>query len=120
MKTIMPNTVLDYYDGIQIFTANDDIGGQYICTMVGTEGDHGRYLIAGVSLANLHLFRCGEMDLRTLLLESPPYERFTTIASGTFSDSLNLTALEEPLEHSSLLPQKGFFLEAMVRTHFEA
>ncbi len=111
MKTVTPNTVLDYYDGIQIFTANDDIGGQYICTMVGTEGDYGRYLIAGVSPANLHLFRCGEMDLRTLLLESPPYERFITIASGTFSDSLNLTALKESLEHSSLLPQKGFFLE---------
>ncbi len=111
MKTVTPQTVLDYYDGIQIFTASDEIGGQYIGTMVGTEGAHGRYLITGVSPANLHLFRCGEMDLRTLLLESPIYERFITVASGKFSDPLSLTAVEEPLEQSSLLPEEGFFLE---------
>lgn len=111
MKTVMPNTVLEYYDGIQIFTASDEIGGQYIGTMVGTEGDHGRYLIVGVSPANLHLFRCGEIDLRTLLLASPTYERFSTVATGKFSDPLNLMLLEEPLEHGSLLPEEGFFLE---------
>ncbi len=111
MKTVTPNTVLDYYDGIQIFTANDEIGGQYIATMVGTEGDHGRYLVTGVSPSNLHLFRCGEMDLRALLLTSPSHERFVTIASGKFSDPLSLTLVEEPLEQSSLLPEDGFFLE---------
>ena len=111
MKTVTPNTVLDYYDGIQIFTASDEIGGQYIGTMVGTEGDHGRYLVTGVSPANLHLFRCGEMDLRDLLLASPTYERFITVASGKFSDPLSLTAVEEPLERGSLLPEEGFFLE---------
>ncbi len=111
MKTVTPNTVLDYYDGVQIFTASDAIGGQYIGTMIGTEGDHGRYLITGVSPAHLHLFRCGEMDLRALLLASPIYERFITVASGEFSDPLSLTALEEPLEQSSLLPAEGFFLE---------
>ena len=56
MKTVTPNTILDYYDGIQIFVANDEIGGQYIAAMVGTEGDYGRYLVAGVSPANLHQF----------------------------------------------------------------
>ena len=111
MKTVMPDTVLDYYDGIQIFTANDDIGGQYIGTMIDHKDDHGRYLVVGVSPANLHLFRCGEMDLRTLLLASPPYERFVTIASGTYLDPLHLDLLDEPLENSSLLPKKGFYLE---------
>lgn len=111
MKTVTPITILDYYDGIQIFTASDEIGGNYLGTMVGTVGDHGRYLVAGVAPSNLHRFRCGEMDLRTLLLASPPHERFITVADGKFSDVLTLTALEEPLEHSSLLPDEGFFLE---------
>ena len=44
MKTITPTAVLDYYDGIQIFTAADEIGGNYLGAMVGTVGDHGRYL----------------------------------------------------------------------------
>ncbi len=111
MKTVTPNTVLDYYDGVQIFTAADEIGGQYVGAMVGVAGDHGRYLITGVSPANLRRFRCGEMDLRTLLLASPAGERFIAIASGKFSDPLRLTPLEEPLEHGSLLPEAGFFLE---------
>ena len=111
MKTVTPNTILDYYDGIQIFVANDEIGGQYIAAMVGTEGDYGRYLVAGVSPANLHQFRCGEMDLRALLLASPTYERFVTVASSKFSGPLSLTTFEEPLEQSSLLPEEGFFLE---------
>ena len=112
MKTVTPNTVLDYYDGIQMFTASDEIGGQYIGTMVGTEGDHGLYLVAGVSHSNLRLFRCGEIDLRELLLASPEYERFTTVAYGKFSDPLSLATVQEPLEQSSLLPEEGFFLEA--------
>ena len=111
MKTVTPNTVLDYYDGIQMFTASDEIGGQYIGTMVGTEGDHGRYLVTGVSSSNLRLFRCGEIDLRALLLASPTSERFITVAYGKFSDPLSLAAVEEPLEQSSLLPEEGFFLE---------
>ena len=111
MKTVTPNTILDYYDGVQIFTAADDIGGQYIATMVGTEGHHGRYLVTGVSPSNLRLFRCGEMDLRALLLASPTYERFITVASGKFSEPLSLTSVEEPLEQSLLLPEDGFFLE---------
>ncbi|MCY4557335.1 MAG: hypothetical protein OXF79_13350 [Chloroflexi bacterium] len=111
MKTITPITVLDYYDGIQIFTATDEIGGNYLATMVGTVGDHGRYLVTGVSPSNLRRFRCGEIDLRTLLLASPPHERFTTVASGKFSDALSLTAIGQPLEYNSLLPDEGFFLE---------
>lgn len=111
MKTVTPNTVLEYYDGIQVFTASDEIGGQYIATMVGVEGGHGRYLVTGVSPVNLRLFRCGEMDLRNLLLASPAYERFIAVASGKFSDPLNLAPLDEPLEDTLLLPEEGFFLE---------
>ena len=111
MKTVTPTTVLDYYDGIQIFAAQDATGGQYIGTMVGTEGDYGRYLVTGVSPADLHLFRCGEMDLRALLLASPTDERFITVATGKFSDPLRLTAVEEPLEQTAFLPEEGFFLE---------
>ena len=111
MKTVTPTTVLDYYDGIQIFAAQDATGGHYIGTMVGTEGGYWRYLITGVSPADLHLFRCGEMDLRALLLASPTDERFITVATGKFSDPLRLTAVEEPLEQTAFLPEEGFFLE---------
>ena len=112
MKTVTPTTVLDYYDGIQIFAAQDATGGHYIGTMVGTEGGYGRYLVTGVSPADLHLFRCGAMDLRALLLASPTDERFITVATGKFSDPLRLTAVLEPLEQTAFLPEEGFFLEA--------
>ena len=112
MKTVTPDAVLFYYDGIQIFSAGDEAGGRYIGTIVGTEGDYGRYLVTGVSPDNLHLFRSGAMCLRELLLASPADERFIAVASGKFTDPLRLTPLAEPLERTTkLLPQYGFFLE---------
>ena len=47
MKTVKLTEVLEYYDGILLFTAQDPIGGNYLCEAVGTDGDDDRALERG-------------------------------------------------------------------------
>ncbi len=112
MKTVKLTEILDYYDGIQLFAARDPIGGHYVCEMIDTVGDFDRYVVVGVRPERLDEFRMGEVDLRTLLLESPDGEWFITVADGTIDDPLTLVLQQEPLAETDYLPQEGFFLEA--------
>ena len=112
MKTVKLTEILDYYDGIQLFTARDPIGGHYVCDMIDTVGDFDRYLVVGVRPERLEDFRTGKVDLRTLLLESPDGEWYITVADGTIADPLTLVPQQEPLAETEYLPEEGFFLEA--------
>ena len=110
MKTVKLTAVLDYYDGIQIFAAGDAIGGHYIATAIDTVGDFDRYLVVGVRPARLRELRAGMLDLRTLLLEAPGGEWYTTIADGTIDDPLTLEPQAGPLAATDYLPEPGFLL----------
>lgn len=110
MNTIQLTEILEYYDGIQIFAAHDPIGGHYVCSMIDTVGDFDRYLVVGVRPDRLDDFRIGKVDLRTLLLESPDGEWYTTVAEGTINDPLTLVQQKEPLVQTDYLPEGGFFL----------
>ena len=111
MKTVKLTAVLDYYDGIQIFAAGDAIGGHYIATAIDTVGDFDRYLVVGVRPERLREFEAGQLDLRTLLLEAPGGEWYTTIADGTIDDPLTLAPQAGPLAATDYLPEPGFLLE---------
>ena len=112
MKTVKLTEVLDYYDGIQIFTARDPIGGHYVCDMIDTVGDFDRYAVVGVRPERLADFRAGRADLRTLLLlESPDGEWYITVADGTIDDPLTLEPQQKPLAETDYLPDEGVFLE---------
>ena len=111
MNTIKLTEILEYYDGIQIFAAHDPIGGHYVGSMIDTVGDFDRYLVVGVRPDRLDDFRIGKVDLRTLLLESPDGEWYTTVADGTIHDLLTLVQEKEPLAQTEYLPEGGFFLD---------
>ena len=110
MKTVKLSAVLDYYDGIQTFAACDAIGGHYIASLIDTVGSFDRYLVVGVKPARLRALRSGSLDLRTLLLESPGGEWYTTIAAGTIDDPLTLEPHHAPLAETDYLPDPGFFI----------
>ena len=76
MKTVKLTEILEYYDGIQIFAAQDPIGGHYVGEMIDTVGDFDRYAVVGVRPERLDDLRVGRVDLRTILLNPP-------MASGT-------------------------------------
>ena len=120
MKTIVHYSTLFYYDGPQVFEARDAIGGHYIAVMVGSEppdaagnamrGQGERYLVAGVAPDRLRLFRSGAIDLRSLLLESVPDERYLAAVDSAIDQPLGLEKLTMPLSDSGFLPDPGFLL----------
>ena len=112
MKTIKLTEVLDYYDGIEVFAAQDDGGSPYIALAIDSVGGFGRYVVTGAALERLHQFRSGGLDLRTLLLEAPDGEWYLTVADGTIDDPLTLEPQAGPLaEREEFLPEPGFILD---------
>ena len=82
MKKIDLTDVLVYYDGVQVFAGRDDDGGQYIGVGIGPEVTTNRYLVTGVTPEELRQFRCGGLDLRTLLLAAPGGRWYLTTDDG--------------------------------------
>ena len=78
MKKIQPTEILVYYDGVEVFAAQDPIGGNYIGMFVDSDGEFDRYLVTGVTTSRLQMFRSGIVDLKTLFLEAPEDEWFFT------------------------------------------
>lgn len=114
MKTIKLTEVLDYYDGIEVFAAQDAGGGYYIALAVDYIDGFGRYIVAGAVPERLQLFRCGVLDLRTLLLEAPGNEWYLTVADGAIDDPLTLEPQSGTLAaREEFLPEPGFILDGL-------
>ena len=111
MKTIKVTEILEYYDGIQIFAAQDSIGGHYVGELIDTAGNHDRYAVVGVRPERLDDLRSGRVDLRTLLLEAPEGEWYITTPEGTVDDPLTLDPQQTPLAETDYLPEAGYFLD---------
>lgn len=112
MKTIKLTEVLDYYDGIEVFAAQDIGGSPYIALAIDPVDGLGRYVVTGAVPERLQQFRSGGLDLRTLLLEAPGGEWYITVADGTIDDPLALEPQGGLLaEREEFLPEPGFVLD---------
>ena len=114
MKAISHRSTLVYYDGVQVFEGRDKIGGHYLGVLIETSNVSDRYLIVGVEPELLRQFRVGELDLRTLLLESSVDEWFTSDLTGTLSEPWKLEAHQDPLFSQVFLPEEGFLLNGNI------
>lgn len=114
MKTrpIRHTATLVYYDGIQVFEGRDSIGGRYIGVMIDSADDTDRYLVTGVAPERLRQFRSGDLDLRTLLLDSGREGWCFADASDDLRRPLELVEQEGPLEGREFLPDAGFTLNS--------
>lgn len=110
-RVISPDAILEYHDGVQLFSAVDQDGQQYIALLTGDERHPGAYLVATMKPGDLQAFRNGETDLRSLILRSPETGRFTASALEHVGQ-LRIIPLAEPLEQSGLLPDAGYFLRS--------
>lgn len=111
MTTIQPTETLVYYDGVVVFAGQDPIGGYYVGMIIDTVDLVDRYLVAGVRPDRLREFRSGVLDLRTLLLEAPDGEWYTTRANGEAGQPLELHPHVGPLLEAEFLPEDGFYLD---------
>ena len=110
MKTVKITEILDYYDGILAFVAQDTIGGHYVASLIERTSENDRYLIVGARPERLDDLRNGKVDLRALLLETPEGEWYITTPEGTIEDPLALIPQCTPLADSDYLPGDGYFL----------
>ena len=110
MKTIQHTSTLCYYDGPQVFEARDDIGGHYVAVMVEPENEQDRYLVKGVAPERLRQFRCGTLDLRSLLVEMGDQEWYLTVPESDLRQPLSPIPQNTPLRESEFLPDEGFVL----------
>ena len=110
MKTVKITEILDYYDGILVFVAQDPIGGQYVASLVERDSENDRYLVVGANPERLNDLLNGKVDLRTLLLEMPEGQWYITIPAGTLDDPMELELQSAPLAESDYLPGEDYFL----------
>ena len=108
---IIPTAILDYYDGVQIFSARDAEGGDYVGVFVGIVDKTDRYLVTAARPERMQQFLEGKLDLLTLLLESPGGEWYLTLSDGSGGDELLLRPQPGPLtDHDEFLPLPDLFL----------
>ena len=110
MKTAKITEILDYYDGILAFAAQDPIGGHYVGSLIERTSKNDRYLVVGTKPERLDDLRNGKVDLRVLLLETPGDEWYITTPEGTIEDPLELIPQPTPLAETDYLPGDGYFL----------
>ena len=110
MKTVKITEILDYYDGILAFAAQDPIGGHHVGSLIERTNEHDRYLVVGAKPERLDDLRNGKVDLRTLFLEMPEGVWYIAVPEGTIEDSIELVPRPEPLADSDCLLSDGYFL----------
>ena len=85
MKTIKHTNTLVYYDGVQAFAGQDDVGA-----MIDTVGDADRYLVVAIAPDPLRRFYAGDLDLKSLLLKSSVDGWYVALVDDDFERPVSL------------------------------
>lgn len=110
MKNIRHRNTLVYYDGVQVFEAEDAIGGNYVAVLADSAEATDRYLVVGVPPESLRRFRVGALDLRYLLLENAQEEWYLASLGESLHEPLNLELQSGLLSETLYVPDEGFIL----------
>ena len=109
-QTIRPTKILDYYDGVLVFTGKDALGGQYVGSIIDTTNGIDRYLVKGATPERIKDLENARTDLRSLLLENPSDNWYLTFDGNAPDEPLELHLQDYPLEATDFLPSDGYFL----------
>ena len=109
-QTIRPTKVLDYYDGVLVFTGEDADGHQYLGSIIDTTEGIDRYLVKGTTPERIKDLENGRVDLRSLLLENPSDSWYLTFDGHAPDQPLELHPQDGPLEATDFLPSDSYFL----------
>ena len=100
---------LDYYDGIQLFQAEDPTGATYIAALLEVGESADRYLAVKCNPYNLRMFKTGVTDLRGLLEKSAEDGWYLADLSSLHAP-LSMTPQPGTVIPDELLPGPGLFL----------
>ena len=110
MKSISYTNTLVYYDGVQVFAGRDADGARYVGVMVDSTEEADSYLVVAADPRPLRRFYEGDLDLRTLLLESSGESWYTALVPDDFEKPVPLEQHQGPLTKTGYLPEPGFLL----------
>src|SRR5690554_4438376 len=103
-RVLSISQILVYYDFPHIFTANDQVGTDYLCMLVSLEEELPLYVATQISKNRLIGFLNGSIDLREIF-ESPELKQWFTF----YSENENYFEVEEVTElPDDYLPDEGF------------
>lgn len=108
--TIRPNKVLDYYDGVLVFTAEGDDGQHYVGSIIDTTDGTDRYLVKTTAPERVKDLQKGKVDLRSLLLENPDDDWYLAFDGNAPDQPLELHPQSGSIETTDFLPSEGYFL----------
>ena len=108
--TIRPTKVLDYYDGVLVFTAEGDDGQQYVGSIVDTTDGIDRYLVKATTPERVKDLEKGRVDLRSLLLRNPSDKWYLTFDGNAPDEPMELYPQSGSIEATDFLPSEDYFL----------
>ena len=108
IESINYTRTLDYYEGIQLFEARDDLGGSYVASLVETGQVSDKYLVVGCPPESLRKFMVGNIDLRELLQGSATYGWCLADVLG-FDEPIKLDSPKREEIPDNYLPKSGLF-----------
>ena len=100
---------LDYYDGIQLFQAEDTTGATYIAALLEVGESADRYLAVKCSSYNLRMFKTGLTDLRRLF-EKSAEDGWYLADLSSLDTPLSMTPQPGKVIPDELLPGPGLYL----------
>ena len=101
---------LDYCDGIQLFTAEDGGGGNYVAALVSIGKDADQYLVVGCEPESLGRFRSGAIDLKTLMKQSGKQGWYLADVTD-FGKAFGISPQPGTVIPKNLLPDDGMYLD---------
>lgn len=102
---------LVYYDGVELFVAEDAVRTRYLCLLFEQGQDVDKYIAVALSRERLRQFRLGEVDLLTVLTSRELPTWYTLHSRGDVTIPLPLEAAAAGPIPDSMLPDPGFTLK---------
>lgn len=110
MRQLSYREPLVFYDGLQVFVAEDQFGAKHVCTLIEQSVALDRYLCALISPVRLLSLIQGNLDLR-MVYENPEIDELCLIQSENgVLDHLIATPIFVREISANWLPQPGFYL----------
>ena len=111
MHILNHTETLIYYDGIQLFLAEDQLGTKYICMLVEEGEKADKYICAPSSKSRIETLLVGDLDLRSVF-KAPEIEELCIVeaASGDLTNLYTTSLMLKDLP-ANWLPEPSFYLD---------
>ena len=108
-KFLEYKSTITYYDGPEVILALDHLGGNYVGMAVDSDKTVFKFLVVGITPNALYLLRTGEVDLRSVLVDSAKYGWYFC-ETDSLEDPIKIEDQDMDSIPDMLLPEHGFFV----------